>query len=247
VSRRLPLALAAAGALLAAAPGAAGAAEVGVAALDDGNQFRFAPNDVTAELGDTVKWGFAQAAVPHNVNLVRPGVSPDDTAAHQLLGISAPNDAATFTAVVDQPGVYQYYCSFHGGLAPGGMSGRIVVGDVPPPPPVDTGPAPQPNTSVFTGPFEEGDFTPPSLTKVGVLAKGRTVKVRYVASEAVTVDVALRRGRKVVKRASFPGRKAGIGTVTLKKAPAGRLTAAVTATDAGQLTSKPVTRKLRVR
>jgi plastocyanin len=247
VSRRLVLALGAAGALLAAAPGIAAAAEVDVAALDDGGTFRFSPDDVTAKVGDTVKWGFAQAAVPHNVNLVKPGVSPDDLAAHQLLGISAPNDAATFAAVVDQPGVYRFYCSFHGGLAPGGMSGRIVVGDVPPPPPLDTGPAAQPNTTVFTGPFEEGDFTPPSLTKVGVLAKGRTVKVRYVASEAVTVDVALRRGKKVVKRASFPGRKAGIGTVTLKRAPAGRLTAVVTASDAGQLTSKPVTRKLRVR
>jgi plastocyanin len=245
VSRRLPLALAAAGALLAAAP--AGAAELPVAALDDGGTFRFSPNDVTAKVGDTVRWGFAQAAAPHNVNLVAPGVSQDDTAAHQLLGISAPNDTATFSAVVDKPGVYLFYCSFHGGLFAGGMSGRIVVGDVPPPPPVDTGPAPQPNTSVFTGPFEEGDLTPPSLTKVGVLAKGRTVKVRYVASEDVTVDVALRRGRKVVKRASFPGRKAGIGTVTLKRAPAGRLTAVVTASDAGQLTSKPVTRKLRVR
>jgi len=246
-ARLLALAVAAAGALLAAAPGVAGAAEVDVAALDDGNQFRFAPPDATAKVGDTVKWGFGQAGVPHNVNLVKPGVSPDDAAAHQLLGISAPHDAATFSAVVDQPGVYLYYCSFHGGLAPGGMSGRVVVGDVPPPPPVDTGPAAQPNTSVFTGPFEEGDFAPPVLSKVGVLAKGRTVKVRYVLSEDATVTVALRRGKKVVKRAAFRGRKAGIGTVTVKKVPPGRFTALVTATDAAQLASKPAARAVRVR
>jgi hypothetical protein len=127
------------------------------------------------------------------------------------------------------------------------MSGRIVVGDVPPPPPVDTGPVPRPNTSVFAGPFEEGDFTPPALTKVGVLAKGRTLKVRYVASEDVTLTVTLKRGRQVAKRASFPGRKAGIGTVTLKRVKRGRYTAVVTATDAAQLTSKPAARAVRVR
>ena len=247
MSRRLVLALGAAGALLAAAPGIAAAAEVDVAALDDGNQFRFAPPDATAAVGDTVKWGFGQASVPHNVNLVAPGVDPGNAAAHQLLGVSAPHDAATFQSVVDKPGVYLYYCSFHGGLAPGGMSGRIVVGDVAPPPPVDTGPAPRPNTSVFSGPFEAGDFTPPALTKVGVLAKGRAVKVRYVLGEDATVDVALRRGKRVVKRAAFPGRKAGIGTVTLKRVKPGRYTAVVTATDAAQLTSRPAARVVRVR
>ncbi len=97
------------------------------------------------------------------------------------------------------------------------------------------------------GALEAGDFTPPALTKVGVLAKGRTVKVRYVLGEDATVNVALRRGTKVVKRAAFPGRRAGIGTVTVKRVAAGRYSAVVTATDAAQLTSKPAARAVRVR
>ena len=210
--RRLLLGAALAAGGLALAPGAAGAATVDVAGLDDGGQFRFTPPDASGQPGDTVQWGFAQATAPHNVNLVPPGVDPANTAAHELLGISAPAAATPFSKVLDQPGVYLYYCSFHGGLAPGGMSGRIVIGAAgdPPPPPLETGPAPQPNVTVFSSPLEEGDVVAPALTKVGALAAGRRLRVRYQLGEAAALDRA--------RRARAQGGQDG----GLQGAPAGR-------------------------
>ena len=243
--RRLLLGAALAAGGLALAPGAAGAATVDVAGLDDGGLFRFSPPDASGQPGDTVRWGFGQAAAPHNVNLVAPGVDPANTAAHELLGISAPAAATPFSKVLDQPGVYLYYCSFHGGLAPGGMSGRVVIGAAgdPPPPPLETGPAPQPNVSVFSSPLEEGDVVAPALTKVGALAAGRRLRVRYQLGEAAVLGVRVARGRKVVRTAVFKGRRPGVGTVTLKARLApGRYTVTVTATDAAQLATS-TTRK----
>jgi hypothetical protein len=130
------------------------------------------------------------------------------------------------------------------------MNGRIVVaaeGDTtPPPPPVSTGPVAQPNTTSFSGPFEEGDVTPPALTKVGVLASGRTVRVRYQLGEPATIAVRLERGRKLLKTAVFKSRGAGVGTVAVRRVKPGRYTARVSATDAAGLRSA-TTRKVVVR
>ena len=236
--RRLLLA---GGALALAFPGVAAAATVDVAALDDGGSFRFSPPDATAAVGDTVAWSFAGAAAPHNVNLVPPGVDPANAAAHELLGIAAPAAPAPLTKVLDKQGVWLYYCSFHGGLAAGGMSGRVVVGDVPPPPPIVTGPAPDPNTLAFTGPFEEGDVTAPALTRLGLLAGRRTVRARFLLSEPARVT--LRAGKRSASR-TFA--RAGVGNITLTKVTAGKRAITVTAVDASGLASR-VTKAVRVR
>jgi plastocyanin len=230
-----------AGGLALALPGTASAATVGVAGLDDGGAFRFSPPDAKAAVGDTVSWSFGSAAAPHNVNVVPPGVDPANAAAHELLGIAAPASPTPLTKVLDTPGVWLYYCSFHGGLDPGGMSGRVVVGDVAPPPPVDTGPAPDPNTLTFTGPFEAGDVTPPQLGKPGVLAGRHRVRARFVLSEPARVTV--RAGKRTGSRAFARG---GVGTVTLKRVAAGRTPVRVTAVDASGLTAT-VERTVRVR
>ena len=229
-------------ALALALPGTAGAATVGVAALDDGGVFRFSPADAKAAVGDTVSWGFASATAPHNVNLVPPGVAPADTAAHELLGIAAPAAAQPFTKVLDKAGVWLYYCSFHGGLDTGGMSGRVVVGDVvAPPPPAPTGPAPDPNTLAFTGPFEEGDVSAPALTRVGLLGGRRSVRARFLLSEPARVR--LRAGKRSATKAFAA---AGIGTITLKRVPAGRRAVTISAVDASGLAVKLV-KRVRVR
>ena len=247
--RRLLLGAALAAGGLALAPGAAGAATVDIAGLDDGGLFRFSPPDATAQPGDTIAWRFGQAAAPHNVNLVPPGVDPADTAAHELLGIANPGEPAPFTKVLDRAGTWLYYCSFHGGLAPGGMSGRVVIGAAgdPPPPPLETGPAPRPNDVVFSGPLEEGDVVAPALRKVGVLAARGRLRVRYRLGEPAAIAVRVARGRRTVKRAVFAGRRPGVGTVQLR-APRrrGRYLVTVTATDAAELATA-VARKVRIR
>ena len=245
---RRPLVIAAVAAGSLGLPATAGAATLDISGLDDGGQ-RFSPADATAAPGDTVSWGFASAIAPHNVNVVAPGVDPADTAAHELLGIAIPGTGQSFTKVLDQPGVYLYYCSFHGGLA--GMSGRVVVrapGDeTPPPPPPPAGPAPAPNTSVFSGPFEEGDVTPPTLTKVGVLGAARSLRVRFVLGEPAALTVRLLRGRRVVRTAVFKARGTGVGTVAVKRVKPGRYSVRVDAIDAAGLDSDPVTRTAVVR
>jgi plastocyanin len=244
---RRPLLIAAAAAGSLALPAAASAATVGIQGLDDGGLTRFSPADAKAAPGDSATWSFPTAAAPHNVFVVPPGVDPANTAAHESLGIALPGGGTKFSRTLDKAGIYLYYCSFHGGLAPGGMSGRVVVGAVTAPPPLPTGPAPRPNTTVFSGPFEEGDVTPPALTKVGVLAAGRTLRVRYVLSEPGTVTVRLARGRRVIRTAVFKDRGAGVGTAAVKRIGPGRYTVRVSATDAAGLGSRVVRRKVAVR
>lgn len=246
--RRLVLAAATAAAL--AAPASASAASVQIGGLDDGDQFRFAPADLAARPGDTAEWSFAAATQLHNVFVVPPGVDPANEPAHESLGLGLPGPAPPITRTLDRTGIYLYYCSFHGSLAPGGMNGRIVVaaeGDTtPPPPPIATGPAAQPNTTAFSGPFEEGDVTPPALTKVGVLATGRTLRVRYQLGEPAAIGVRLERGRKVLKTAVFKSRRAGVGTVAVRRVKPGRYKVRVSATDAAGLRSA-TTRRVVVR
>jgi plastocyanin len=245
--RLRPLIGAALGALV--LPATADAATVQISGLDDVTT-RFSPADVVARPGDVAQWSFAAAAQAHNVFVVAPGVDPAATAAHESLGIALPGSPQPLARTLDQPGIYLYYCSFHGSLAPGGMNGRVVVaaeGDpIPAPPPLDTGPVAQPNTSVFSGPFEEGDVTPPSLAKVGVLATGRTLRVRYQLGERATVVVRLLRGRRVARTAVFTDRGAGVGTVAVKRVKPGRYSVGVSATDAAGLRSA-TTRKVVVR
>ena len=229
------------GALALAFPGVAGAATVDVAALDDGGAFRFSPPDAAASVGDTASWSFAAAAAPHNVNLVPPGVDAANAAAHELVGIALPATPVPLTKVLDKPGVWLYYCSFHGGLDAGGMSGRVVVGDVAPPPPIATGPAPDPNTLAFTGPFEEGDVAPPALTRLGVLPGRRSVRARFLVSEPARVTV--RVGRRAAAK-TFAA--AGVGTITVKRVPSGKRAITVSAVDASGLAAKLV-RRVRVR
>ena len=88
--------------------------------------------------GDTIEWRLTQPGNPnaatHDIWLVAPGGQP------QQLGASYLGPKATHRWS-RQTGTYQFYCSIHGGLNPGGMNGTVVVTTTNPGPPVDPGTA----------------------------------------------------------------------------------------------------------
>ena len=110
--------------------GTARAAEYGasVSAIDN----VFAPEVVRIQPGEDVEWTM-DGRSPHTVEA-------DDGSWGS--GDLAPGDE--FTRRFDQPGVYTYFCRYHG--SPGvGMTGTVLVGDVPLPGPAgDVGPGREP-------------------------------------------------------------------------------------------------------
>jgi plastocyanin len=202
------------GALLAAAlvPSAASATVTRPIQAFDTPTFRtiWTPRNVPAQVGDTVEWRFTQPGNPnaatHDVWLVAPGGQP------QQLGASYLGPKAT--KVIDAPGTYQFYCSIHGGLTPGGMNGQLVVGTTDPGAPVDpgqpwtdpnwedpddpTGPPALPNTTTAPTVFEEGDTTAPTVDLISVKETDNAAKVKVNVSEAGTLTLRLKKGKKVV-------------------------------------------------
>jgi plastocyanin len=170
------------------------------------------PSSLPAQVGDTIEWRFTQPGNPnastHDVWLI----APNSSQAQQL---GASYFGPTARAEVTTPGTYTFYCSIHGGLAPGGMNGIVNVGSVDPGPAVDPGtpwtdpnwedpdypgegPAALVNDTLAPTIFEEGDTTAPTLDLLRVQEDGATAKVRADISEAGTVTLRLKQGRKVV-------------------------------------------------
>lgn len=176
------------------------------------------PAALPAQTGDTVTWRLTQPgntnAAVHDVWLIPPGSSTP-----ARLGASW--ETATASAVVDAAGAYQFYCSIHGGLTPGGMNGVITVGASDPGPAVDPGkpwetgeeppdPNALPNDTTAPTVFEEGDNTPPTLALLKATPTAKGASARVEVAEPVTVTVRLKQGKRVVatKRVavSAPGR-----------------------------------------
>ena len=178
------------------------------------------PATLPAQVGDTVTWrltqpGNANAAV-HDIWLVPPGTSAPGTR------LGASYEVPTASAVVDTAGAYQFYCSIHGGLTPGGMNGVVNVGTADPGPPVDPGKPwetgeepPDPNALVndTTAPtvFEEGDNIPPTLellkatpTEKGAArpGRGRGARGRHRAPQEGQEDRRHQARRRSRRRAS---------------------------------------------
>ena len=168
------------------------------------------PRNVPAQVGDTVEWRFTQPGNPnaatHDLWLVVPGGAP------QQLGASYLGPKAT--TVVQTAGTYQFYCSIHGGLTQGGMNGQLVVGTTDPGAPRDpgqpwtdpnwedpdapTGPPALPNTTTPPTVFEEGDTTAPTVDLLSVKETEKAAKVKVRVSEAGTLTLRLKRGKRVV-------------------------------------------------
>ena len=120
MSRPLWILTAIAGAALLAAgcsgDAAAEAGTTGVLAVDD----QFVPPVLEIEVGGTVEWKM-EGDNPHNV------FASDGTWQSDLVLERGDRFERTFT----EPGVYPYFCTFHGTPEGDGMAGYIVVGDVP--------------------------------------------------------------------------------------------------------------------
>jgi len=121
--------------LLAACSGGQEAAgTTGVLAVDD----QFVPAIVEIDPGQSVEWKI-EGDNPHNVYA-------SDGSWHSDLVL---NRGDRFERTFTEPGVYPYYCTFHGTPQGDGMAGYVIVGDVPDyerPHPVET-----PAVSEWTG------------------------------------------------------------------------------------------------
>ncbi len=207
--RRVLIAAFAAALLLPATAGAAVTRAIQSVSLP--TRLYWSPNQLNAQQGDTIEWrmtepGNANAAT-HDIWLIKPGADPSTA---QQIGATYLNNGIAH-ALVDQVGTYTFYCSIHGGLAPGGMNGTVTVGTTDPGPPVDPGQPwnddggggdypgdawPNPTTAPTV--FETGDNTPPSLTLVSAGVHKRTVKLVVNTSEAGQLTWTLKRKKKVV-------------------------------------------------
>ncbi len=94
------------------------------------------------------------------------------------------------------------------------MNGQLVVGTTDPGPPVDpgqpwtdpdwedpddpTGPPGLPNTTTAPTIFEEGDTTAPTVDLISVKETEKAAKVKVNVSEAGTLTLRLKKGKKVV-------------------------------------------------
>jgi len=209
-------------ALFAVVPATASAAVTRAVQAYDTPSFRTVwwPNALPAQVGDTVQWRFTQPGNPraatHDLWLVPPGGTATQLGASYL--------GPTAQATVSQAGTYQFYCSIHGGLAPGGMNGTITVTTTDPGPPVDPGKPwetgeepPDPNAlindTLAPTVFEEGDNTPPTLDLVKASPTDKGAKAKVTVAEMVTVTLRLKHGKKVVATESY---QVNAGTQTLK-------------------------------
>ena len=100
---------------LAAFPLAATAATFDVSVVDN----RFTPNDITINVGDTVRWTNASGGNPHDV-------TADDGRFASTTASSWPPFSQTFNSVEQ----VRYFCSVHGGPGGSGMSGTVNVTEV---------------------------------------------------------------------------------------------------------------------
>jgi plastocyanin len=105
--------------LLSTAPASAQAPAAVIDARDDSPGSRWAPNAVTIEAGETVRWEFDDALVGHNLHsqgdnwdLHDDSIAPDD-----------PPIEHTFNA----PGSYSFICTIHAG-----MTGTVTVEEADP-------------------------------------------------------------------------------------------------------------------
>jgi plastocyanin len=238
------------GLALAALPAAAGAAVWDVAAIDDALGSRWQPNAVSAAVGDTVQWSFGSAAANHDLFVAAPGVPPENAEFKGLHGPGAP--AVTYE--VTQPGEYFFYCTLHGGVAPGGMNGRVTVttgggGGGPAPGGPSPTVAPWPNNSSAPGAFEQGDTVRPTLTAIRVTGVRAGARLRFRLSEPGSVTVRFLRGRKVVKTARIARGAAGTNNVTVRdrrRLKAARYRVEVRATDRAGLESARWSGQVRI-
>jgi plastocyanin len=211
--RRLWIGMLLAAALLAAPAARAEAAVTrAVQAYDTATKSIWTPRVVLAQVGDTVEWRFSQTGNAsangrkHDLWLA----APDGET--QQLGASDVGSKASI--VVQRAGTYRFYSSLDGGLAVDGMNGWLVVSNTDAGPAVDPGqpwtnpnwvdpydpaqPLPLANDTLAPTVFEEGDTTAPTVDLISVKETEKAAKVKANVSEAGTLTLRLKKGKKVV-------------------------------------------------
>jgi plastocyanin len=211
------------------------------------------PVEVEAEQGDTVRWEFDQATQGHNLFLAL----PDEQVLHLSAPPVCPGDHPTFGGIcapganpidysdLDTDGVYTYFCTIHGGDAEGnGMAGRVLVGDIEPPP----GPLPNP-TDPPGPPWEAGDNTRPRITDLRARGVRRGARLRFELSERGRVTVAFKRNGKVRYKGALRKLKAGTvkRTVRHRRLYAAKYKVTLVAIDRAGNRSRPESTTVRVK
>jgi len=216
------------------------------------------PNALQAQLGDTIQWRLTEPGNPlaaqHDLWVIAPGGTPADAV---QLGTTA--STPVVDDVLSQTGVYTFYCSIHGGLAPGGMNGTITVGTDDPGPSPDpgqpwalpptgdqagagpVGPPPLHNSSATPTEFESGDLLRPRIVSAHVRPVAGGVYVDLRASRRGTVLIRVLRGWRPVATRTLRV-TGGINTLHLvdaRKVKPGRYRVQVRLTDVHRLRSYP--------
>jgi plastocyanin len=178
----------------------------------------WAPGELSAQPGDTIRWQFDEPGNPyaagatHDLWLAAPG--------QPAARLGASSEQPAFEAVVDQEGTYAFYCAIHRdtmtatiAVAAGAPTAVVDPGRPweSPAPVVETGPPPAPNTTSPPTVFEEGDITAPTLTLRRVSRHGRRARVRVQVSEPGTLFVRVLHGRTRHARV-----KAGTARMTIR-------------------------------
>jgi plastocyanin len=220
-------------AFCAAAPAQA-AQEVVVTGLDT---LAWDKPTVDIQPGDTVRWTFAGTTQPHNVK----STSANWTVDSELGPIPAPDFPHTFDAVGD----YTYVCEVHAG-----MTGVVRVAEVPPPPPPTPPLSAQPFVNDSAAPVAPEtsvalDTAKPGLSSLSARRVSKGARVRFKVSEESVVNVAVKRGGRMVKSVDVPG--SGARSVTVSGLRAGRYVVQVRATDLAGNRSKLRTLRVTVR
>ena len=85
------------------------------------SNYVFTPKDLTISLGDTVMWKWVEGT--HTT-------TSDSTTGANSWDAPITSDSPTFSKVLTSPGIYAYYCIYHGAPGGVGMAGTITVNDV---------------------------------------------------------------------------------------------------------------------
>lgn len=206
----------------------------------------WAPGELSAQPGDTIRWQFDEPGNPyaagatHDLWLAAPG--------QPAVRLGASSEQPAFEALLAEEGAYGFYCSIHRDTMTGtiavaaGAPTAVVDPGRPwesPAPAVETGPPPALNPTSAPRVFEEGDTTAPTLTLRRVSRHGRRARVRVTVSEPGTLFVRVLHGRTRHARV-----KAGTAGMTIRL-PKRRCRLAVWVRDAAGLESRRRHRTVR--
>jgi cytochrome c len=157
--------------------GQAVAATSVIDARDDSPGSRWAPNAVTIQQGDTVRWEFDDALVQHNINATSDNWELDT----DLIPPDGPPVEHTFAA----PGIYTFLCDLHPG-----MSGTVTVEEA----------DPLENVLVFskTAGFRHSDSIPQGIAAIQQLGAANDFQVTATEDATAFTDANLQQFDVVV-------------------------------------------------